>query len=341
MKKLIFIFLVVQLAVTADQNKRVLSLRPIKDQKGALSSEFIIQLINFFQIDTFVETGTYLGDTVHNAIPLFKEIYTMELSKEHYELSCNRFKSQTNVHLYYGDSAEILPSILPKIKRKILFWLDAHCSGGNTVGFGVPIPLSHEMEAIGKSLNGEAIILIDDVRGFSGDYEKELDLNSLKNRILKINKNYIFLIFGDTAIAFLPNNSIQITPLISALTISRLFDFDETISLSDLLESEKIISKISGSEKDALLDLIKLENGYYYFWKGLILFEENRFDDAMIEFKSALKWGPNHWRIYWYWAQTAYKLGDKSLVLDLIQKVINHNPNFQEAIDFMNKIKEE
>lgn len=337
MKKIFFriIFLLGGITTFSHSNCKILfELRPIKDAQGAVSQDFMTELINRFHVAVLVETGTYSGDTVFNGLPLFNTIYTIELSNPLYQAACDRFKNDKQVHLLCGDSADLLPQILPTISDKILFWLDAHCSGGTTVGKGVPIPLSAEVEAIGKSNTRNAILLIDDIRGFCGQYAKEVDLSSVRKKILSINKQYQFIIFGDTALAFLSDECIEPSPLLYALTTSRLFDFEDNGDVQDLFDAEKVIATIQGAEREALLDLVKLQNGYYYFWQGLILMQENDFEQAMACFKSSLQWGPEPWRIHWYWAQAAYHHGDITLAQELVEDVLRSAPYFQQAHDF-------
>src|SRR5208282_502342 len=78
----------------------------------------------------------------------------------------SKFQSVANVQLYLGDSGEVLREILSRLpKTPTLFWLDAHSSGGDTVGVGTP--LEKELLAIFENVENGAV-LIDDLQEFWG-----------------------------------------------------------------------------------------------------------------------------------------------------------------------------
>ena len=147
---------------------------------GAVKKEFFQKMVTFFNPTIFIETGTYLGNTTLNAIEFFKEIHTIELSMPLYQKASERFKNVENITTYHGDSSEVLKQVLPKMHGKILFWLDAHCSGGITAGEGRD-PLMDEIRAIRVNRIKNAVILIDDIRGW-GTF-----INKIRNAIITIN----------------------------------------------------------------------------------------------------------------------------------------------------------
>lgn len=110
----------------------------------------------------FIETGTYHGKTTFGALRDFIEIHTIELSEEWYEKAVEQFKGYAHVHCHHGDSAKVLSKILPGIKEPVLFYLDAHYSGGTTAMGSEQNPLLRELEIIGKRPY-EDIIFIDDL----------------------------------------------------------------------------------------------------------------------------------------------------------------------------------
>lgn len=120
-------------------------------------------------ITTFIETGTYLGDTVNAVKDTFDKIYSIELSKDLYKEAVDRFKGEDSIQILHGDSPNVLPSLLPKIDGPIMFWLDAHYSGGVTAlsERGVT-PIERELDIILDSWRPGSIILIDDARLFTG-----------------------------------------------------------------------------------------------------------------------------------------------------------------------------
>ena len=60
----------------------------------------------FTNNDIFIETGTYGGDGVREAIKVgFKEIYSIEFDRKRYENCKNLFKHNENVKIIHGDSS--------------------------------------------------------------------------------------------------------------------------------------------------------------------------------------------------------------------------------------------
>ena len=111
-----------------------------------------------YGLRTFVETGTSDGDTVCALHGSFGVVYSIELSRWHYDLAVGLFGHLPNVHLYCGDSGVILREILSTIPvTPALFWLDAH---GTRVG-----PLKEELDAIFEYRNS-GVILVDDLQDF-------------------------------------------------------------------------------------------------------------------------------------------------------------------------------
>ena len=118
-------------------------------------------------IRTFVETGTFRGDTIAGLLPFFDSLHSVELSNEYYAAARDRFSGCPNVHLHHGGSPEALRKILSgAMAHPTLFWLDAHwCAAADTAGEKSQCPLLEELRAIGKP-HENSVILIDDARYF-------------------------------------------------------------------------------------------------------------------------------------------------------------------------------
>lgn len=139
--------------------------------------------------DVLVETGTYLGETVENGIKIgFKDIYSIELSKELYAQNVKKFHDFSNVHLFEGDSGKILGSVIEKITSPVVFWLDGHWSDGITARGDKDFPLLDELDAIAQHRIKSHILMIDDVRCIEPIYSMQM----IKDKILKINFRYVF-----------------------------------------------------------------------------------------------------------------------------------------------------
>jgi len=139
----------------------------------------------------FIETGSYQGDGIQQALDAkFQEIYSIELAPCHYEYSMKRFCSCSNVHLRFGDSAQILSEVLREIDAPATFWLDGNYSGGTTAKGQTNTPLLKELEAIRKHPIKTHTILIDDVRLLGTAEFDHIKLDQVIQMILEINPKY-------------------------------------------------------------------------------------------------------------------------------------------------------
>lgn len=122
-----------------------------------------------YRLSAFVETGTYMGDTLAAIARLRRcQCVSIELSKHHYSEAVKRFADDPNVRLIHGDSATILPEVIRQLQKPALFWLDGHYSAGNTAKGDVETPIRSEINAILESGVGNHVILIDDMHCFTG-----------------------------------------------------------------------------------------------------------------------------------------------------------------------------
>lgn len=113
-----------------------------------------------FNLKILVETGTCEGSTIQAIHNDFDEIHSIELAYYYWDIAKKRIGNLQNVHLYLGNSDYMLEEILLEINNtRLLFWLDAHSSGGLTANEGDPLP--HEIAAI-KKYAGHSIVVIDD-----------------------------------------------------------------------------------------------------------------------------------------------------------------------------------
>jgi hypothetical protein len=117
-----------------------------------------------FRLQTFVETGTFLGETTAAVADLFQRCFTIELSDELHARAVRRFSDATHVVCLQGDSGVTLPRVLNEIAAPALFWLDAHHSGGDTANAGYD-PISKELTSIYLHSVKTHVILVDDARG--------------------------------------------------------------------------------------------------------------------------------------------------------------------------------
>lgn len=121
-----------------------------------------------FRLRQFVETGTYLGDTLaYIAHDKAVTCTSIELADGYYCEAQRRFASYPNVKLLHGDSGALLPECVRVLREPALFWLDGHYSGGATAKGDADTPISAELAAILASPIKKHVVMIDDARCFT------------------------------------------------------------------------------------------------------------------------------------------------------------------------------
>jgi hypothetical protein len=152
-----------------------------------------------YELNTFVETGTFLGNTTEIQRRKFQQVFSVELSVDLYNRAKKRFNKYKSVKILQGDSANVLPVILKEIKTPALFWLDAHYSGllgGEMTARAIKdCPIYEEIDAIFNH-NQQHVILVDDAREFVGQNGYPT-LKELEKYIRRKNKNYSMDVHDD------------------------------------------------------------------------------------------------------------------------------------------------
>jgi len=134
--------------------------------------------MDYPQCTTFIETGTYFGNTTLALSDTFKHLHTIEVDPWLFRKAKTKFLKYPQCTCHYGDSSKILPALLDTIDEPILYWLDAHYSGGITSHGDAEIPILMELEAICKHKHIKtSAILIDDAR--------VLDINAISKIVVK------------------------------------------------------------------------------------------------------------------------------------------------------------
>mgnify|MGYP001307768361 CR=1 FL=1 len=159
----------------------------------SIDLEFLKKLqSNYKEYPNFIETGTFMGETILHMEQYFLNLYSIELKKEFYENIKKNYKGN-KINFYLGDSSYVLKEILPNITNKSIFFLDGHWSSGITARGLKDTPLYEELISIMSNHTNEAIIIIDDVRLFGkgpNNGESECDWED-------INTKKIISILGD------------------------------------------------------------------------------------------------------------------------------------------------
>lgn len=113
----------------------------------------------------FVETGSYIGDAIQQAIEAgYEKIISIDIDQKNIDFCKRRFDPLGVIQLICGDSAECLWDAIKDIDEPITFWLDSHWQlfedepkGDN------PFPLLKELQQIARHPIKTHTILIDDI----------------------------------------------------------------------------------------------------------------------------------------------------------------------------------
>jgi len=135
----------------------------------ALKRSNLVELAEKHGARTFIETGTFDGDTVEAMRSRFTRVVSIELDPDLYERAKQRFRDATNVELIRGDSGVELARVLQSIDEPAIFWLDGHYSGEGTAWSEERTPILKELtHVLGHDCPGH-VIVIDDARLFGSD----------------------------------------------------------------------------------------------------------------------------------------------------------------------------
>jgi hypothetical protein len=117
---------------------------------------------------TFVETGTYRGDTLAVVRGDVDCSISIELDEELARRARRRFRRCTDVTILQGDSAVLLPEVVGGLREPAIFWLDGHFSGGVTARGSQVTPIENELASILDPRRPDHCVLVDDARLFDG-----------------------------------------------------------------------------------------------------------------------------------------------------------------------------
>ena len=135
----------------------------------------IKNVLDFYDIKNFVETGTGKAEVVQSVVEADDtlNVHTIEVIPEIYDKNKINFSYLKDVNWHLGTSFDILPEILPDLKGTTLFWMDAHFPGAD---FGLSsygdekdddkrLPLKKELETIvaNRDVTND-VFVIDDLR---------------------------------------------------------------------------------------------------------------------------------------------------------------------------------
>lgn len=114
------------------------------------------EVLKKLEITTFVETGTFLGETTEEMARSGLDIFTVELDQRRRHFLAEKLQHYPRVHLTIGDSRDFLRALVSEPRcplQRVLFYLDAH--------WNADLPLREEVEFIVKTWR-RSVIVIDD-----------------------------------------------------------------------------------------------------------------------------------------------------------------------------------
>ncbi len=114
---------------------------------------------------SWIETGTYIGETTEFLARRFPIVHTIEPSDVCLKIAKANLGKLNNIVYHFGTSEEKLLSILNNLSGNLCIWLDGHFSGGITFCGENDSPIFNELENISDNKNrfSNLVIFIDDI----------------------------------------------------------------------------------------------------------------------------------------------------------------------------------
>jgi hypothetical protein len=142
------------------------------DREFAAPSPHLVKqrvlLRNSLHDATWVESGTFMGDTTSVLSKVAKMVYSIEPEPTLFSKAEQKFRNTSNVKIIKGLSEDVFLELLATIGGNVCFWLDGHYSAGVTFKGPQDTPIMDELTAIGRNIAqmGKIVVMVDDVRCF-------------------------------------------------------------------------------------------------------------------------------------------------------------------------------
>lgn len=124
---------------------------------------------------TWIETGTYRGDTTEFLAGLSGSVVSIEPDETLFRRASERFRGDPRIQLVNEPSESVIDSILQRTGGSVCLWLDGHFSGLGTYHGTEDTPIRQELHAIEAVVQTKArlAVLVDDFRDFPARVEDE------------------------------------------------------------------------------------------------------------------------------------------------------------------------
>jgi len=167
------------------------------------SPEFIKhRVLNRFNLEnsTWIETGTYYGDTTKYLSQFARKIITIEADVRLFNIAKKTLNKYKNIKIFNGQSQNILEKILveEELSKNICFFLDAHLCQDHIINektYGEEnngTPILRELKIIEEQLVNfnKVNIIIDDIRLFDNKFQNYPSLDILVDWSKKIKSKW-------------------------------------------------------------------------------------------------------------------------------------------------------
>jgi hypothetical protein len=173
------------------------------------------KLIQEYDIDNFVETGTNAGHTSIEMARYVKKVLTVDINQEYYDIFAEKVKKSAKIKSFFGSSEKVLKDqILPNLIGNTMFYLDAH--------WYQYCPLIDELGAIGDAKPECPVILIHDFRVPCAKELKlgymhlptggVLDFASVENQLNRIYRNGFDYYYNELSDSKIPTGMLFVVP---------------------------------------------------------------------------------------------------------------------------------
>lgn len=151
---------------------------------AAPSPNYIMRTVilrNGLPNSTWIETGTYLGETTELLSRNSKMVHSLEPEPKLFARARDKFSRTGNIEIINGTSEDVFPSLLARIQGDVNFWLDGHSSGGPTFSGALKTPIVEELNCIAEHMSQfeKVTVLVDDLRLFGTEVYSEGEYPSL------------------------------------------------------------------------------------------------------------------------------------------------------------------
>jgi len=121
---------------------------------------------------TWIETGTYLGQTTKYLARNGCRVYSIEPEPQLAASAERRFRDSPHITILSGTSEDVLQGLVEKVSGQVAFWLDGHYSSGITFRGNQETPIRFELETIAGLISrfDSVTVFVDDFRCFGSQH---------------------------------------------------------------------------------------------------------------------------------------------------------------------------